>query len=192
MSAQHSTVRLDRAPDQLLAHAGEFLRSNKPVRALLCFAGVSDGVNALLPFRGALLPIRTFSTNFSPDPADKLDTVRVPVVAPPSQSGDFAGSYTANPDSTVNVIPVSLNRHKFKTVHVTAREASTTALNVLDTLVSSRGEAARPGRSAGYFLGDHRRRTTAIRRFTALAAASFDYKKVLGDPRVRAARRRCR
>ena len=34
-------------------------------------------------------------------------------------------------------MPVQLNRHKFKTVHVTAREASKTALNVLETLVSS-------------------------------------------------------
>ncbi len=42
-----------------------------------------------------LLPLRAFSTNFSPEPADKLDTVRVPVVGAPSQSSEFAGSYTA-------------------------------------------------------------------------------------------------
>ena len=35
------------------------------------------------------------------------------------------------------MVPVQLNRHKFKTIHVTAREAAETALNVLDTLVSS-------------------------------------------------------
>lgn len=84
-----------------------------------------------------LLPLRAFSTNFSPEPADKLDTVRVPVVGAPSQSSDFTGNYTQNADSTVTVIPVQLNKHKFKTVHVTAREASETALNVLETLVSS-------------------------------------------------------
>ena len=93
--------------------------------------------NALQPFMASLLPLRAFSTNFSPEPADKLDTVRVPVVAPPSQSSDFAGSYTDPADSTVTVVPVQLNRHKFKTIHVTAREAASTALNVLETLVSS-------------------------------------------------------
>ena len=92
---------------------------------------------ALQPWMAALLPLRAFSTNFSPEPADKLDTVRVPVVGAPSQSSDFVDSYTGNPDSTVTVIPVQLNRHKFKTIHVTAREASVTALNVLETLVSS-------------------------------------------------------
>ena len=79
--------------------------------------------NALQPWMSALLPLGAFSTNFSPQPADKLDTVRVPVVGAPSQSSDFAGNYTQNADSTVTVIPVLLNRHKFKTVHVTAREA---------------------------------------------------------------------
>ena len=45
---------------------------------------------ALQPFTAALTPMRAFSTNFSLDPADKLDTVRVPIVSPPSQSSDFA------------------------------------------------------------------------------------------------------
>src|SRR5881398_465874 len=95
--------------------------------------------NALQPWMAALAPLRAFSTNFSPEPADKLDTVRVPVVGAPSQSSDFGGSYTASADSTVTVtvIPVQLNRHKFKTIHVTAREAAETALNVLETLVAS-------------------------------------------------------
>lgn len=134
--------------------------------------------NALLPFRGALLPIRAFSSNFSPDPADKLDTVRVPVVGAPTQSSDFAGSYTANPDSTVNVIPVVLNRHKFKTVHMTAREASTTAFNVLDTLVS-----AAVKQLAQDVLHDIFSAITAANYgdpvIPALAAAAFDYKKLL-------------
>ena len=93
--------------------------------------------SALQPWMAGLLPLRAFSTNFSPEPADKLDTVRVPVVGAPSASSEFAGNYTTNADSTVSVIPVQLNKHKFKTVHVTAREASETALNVLETLVAS-------------------------------------------------------
>ncbi len=79
---------------------------------------------ALQPFTAALIPIRAFSSNFSPDPADKLDTVRVPIVGTPTGSSDFAGNYTVNADSTVSVIPVQLTRHKFKTVHLTAREAA--------------------------------------------------------------------
>jgi hypothetical protein len=50
---------------------------------------------ALQPFTAALTPMRAFSTNFSPDPAEKLDTVRVPFVGTPTQSSDFAGNYTA-------------------------------------------------------------------------------------------------
>ena len=92
--------------------------------------------NALQPWMAGLLPLRAFSTNFSPEPADKLDTVRVPVVGAPSQSSEFAGSYTANADSTVSVIPVQLNKHKFKTVHVTAREASEVAGGTFDAYAS--------------------------------------------------------
>lgn len=93
--------------------------------------------NALQPFMAALTPLRAFSTNFSPEPAEKLDTVRVPVIGTPSESSDFAGNYTDNADSTITVAPVVLNRHKYKTVHVTAREAAETAVPVLETLVAS-------------------------------------------------------
>ena len=135
--------------------------------------------SALLPFRAALTPLRAFSTNFSPEPADKLDTVRVPVVGAPGLSSDFAGNYTANADSTVTVIPVQLNRHKFKTVHVTAREAAETALNVLDTLV-----AGAVKQLAQDVLQDIFSEITAANYGTpaipAVAASAFDYKKVLG------------
>ena len=135
--------------------------------------------NALRPFTAALTPLRAFSTNFSPEPADKLDTVRVPVVGAPSQSSDFAGSYTAAADSTVSVIPVQLNRHKFKTVHVTAREAAETALNVLETLVSSAVKQL-----AQDVLQDIFSEITAANYgapgIAALAASAFDYKKILG------------
>lgn len=133
---------------------------------------------ALLPYRAALTPLRAFSTNFSPEPADKLDTVRVPVVGAPSTSSDFAGDYTANADSTVSVIPVQLNRHKFKTVHVTAREAAETALNVLETLVASAVKQL-----AQDVLQDIFSEITAANygapSITAVAASAFDYKKVL-------------
>ena len=134
--------------------------------------------SALLPFRAALTPLRAFSTNFSPEPADKLDTVRVPVVGAPSQSSDFAGSYTAPADSTVTVVPVQLNRHKFKTVHVTAREAASTALNVLETLVASAVKQL-----AQDVLQDIFSEITADNYgdpvIPALAAAAFTYKQIL-------------
>ncbi len=134
--------------------------------------------NALQPFMAALTPLRAFSTNFSPEPADKLDTVRVPVVGAPSQSSDFAGNYTSAADSTVTVIPVQLNRHKFKTVHVTAREAAETALNVLETLVASAVKQL-----AQDVLQDIFSEITAanygVPAIPAVAASAFDYKKIL-------------
>src|SRR5438067_13343764 len=92
---------------------------------------------ALKPFQAALLPLHAFSNNFSPEPADKLDTVRVPVVGAPSASSDFAGSYTQNAYSTVTVIRGQLNRHKFKTVSVTACEGAETSLRALETSVAA-------------------------------------------------------
>ncbi len=134
--------------------------------------------SALLPYRAALTPLRAFSTNFSPEPADKLDTVRVPVVGAPSESSDFAGDYTANADSTVTVVPVQLSRHKFKTVHVTAREASETALQVLETLVASAVKQL-----AQDVLQDVFSEITSANYgappLAALTASGFDYKKVL-------------
>lgn len=134
--------------------------------------------NALQPFMAALTPLRAFSTNFSPEPADKLDTVRVPVVGTPSQSSNFAGNYTANADSTVTVAPVVLNRHKYKTVHVTAREAAETAVPVLENLIASAVKQL-----AEDVLVDIFSEITAANygapAITALASSAFDYKKVL-------------
>ena len=133
---------------------------------------------ALQPFMAALLPMRAFSTNFSPEPADKLDTVRVPVVGAPAPASDFAGSYTDGADGTIDVVPVQLNRHKFKTVHVTAREAAETALNVLETLISSAVKQL-----AQDVLQDIFSEVTQANygdpAIAALAASAFDYKKVL-------------
>ena len=87
-------------------------------------------------------------------------------------------------------MPVQLNRHKFKTVHVTAREAAETALNVLETLVSSAVKQL-----AQDVLQDIFSEITAANygapAIPALAASAFDYKKVLGV-REACARRRCR
>ena len=92
---------------------------------------------ALMPFMSNLLPVTAFSTDFSPLPAEKLDTIRVPLVGAPSVSSDFTGDYSANADATVTVVPVTLSRHKYKTVHVTAKESAEVSLNVLETLVEA-------------------------------------------------------
>jgi hypothetical protein len=133
---------------------------------------------ALSPFTATLTPIRAFSSNFSPEPADKLDTVRVPLVGAPSQSSDFEGDYTANADSTVTTIPVQLSRHKFKTVHLTARENAETAFSVLDTLVANAVKQL-----AQDVLQDIFSAITAAKYgapvIPALAASAFDYRSVL-------------
>jgi hypothetical protein len=132
---------------------------------------------ALMPFMANLMPVSSLSTNFGPQPSDKGDTVRVPLVGAPTGSSDFAGDYTANADSTVTTIPVTLNRHKFKTVHVTAREASETAMDVLDTLVETAAQQL-----AQDVLLDIMSVIT-LGNFgapiAALAPTAFDYKKVL-------------
>ncbi len=135
--------------------------------------------NALQPFMSALLPMRAFSTNFSPEPADKLDTVRVPVVGAPSAASDFAGSYTTSADSTIDVVPVQLNRHKYKTVHVTAREAAETALNVLETLVASAVKQLAQDVLQDVF-SEITNANYGAPAIPALASTAFDYKKVLG------------
>lgn len=93
--------------------------------------------NALMPWMTALLPLTAFSTNFSPSPADKLDTIKVPVIGAPTSASDFAGDYTQNADSEASSVPVVLNRHKYKTVHMTAKEAATTAIPLLEKLVAT-------------------------------------------------------
>jgi hypothetical protein len=133
---------------------------------------------ALMPFMSNLLPVTAFSTDFSPLPAEKLDTIRVPLVGAPSVSSDFTGDYSANADATVTVVPVTLSRHKYKTVHVTAKESAEVSLNVLETLVEAAAQQL-----AQDVLVDIFSCITAANfgapGIAALAPTAFDYKKVL-------------
>jgi len=52
---------------------------------------------ALTPFTANLMPVTSFSTNFGPQPSDKGDTVRVPLIGAPSGSSDFAGDRRDEP-----------------------------------------------------------------------------------------------
>ncbi len=134
---------------------------------------------ALQPFLKTLLPVAAFSRNFSPNPADKGDMIRVPIVGAPAESSDFQGDYTANSGADIQTVPVVLNRHKYKTVHVTATEAADTALNVLETLVVSAAQQLAIDVVQDIFTAI----TAAAYGAPAippLAPSDFNYKAVLG------------
>lgn len=94
---------------------------------------------ALQGFVDALLSIVSFSTDISADPGIKNKSVTVPLIST-TAAGDFAGDYTANPDSTVGEVQVVLNVHKFKTVHLTDVQASQTPVK-LEELGYQAGQA---------------------------------------------------
>ena len=134
--------------------------------------------NALLPWMETLLPLSAFSTNFSPDAADKLDTVKVPVIGAPSASSDYAGDYTANADSEASSVAVTLDRHKYKTVHLTAKEAATTSIPLLEKLVTTAAQQLAIDVMSDIFTS-----ITAANFGTpaipAIAAEDFGYKTII-------------
>ncbi len=132
---------------------------------------------ALRPWMTELMPLSVFSTNLSAEVADKGDTVKVPVIGAPSPASDFAGTYIDNTDSEASTVAVTLDRHKFKTVHLTAKEADTTAIPLLEKLVSTASQQL-----AIDVLTDIFPCITATNFKTALsnvATSNFDYKEVL-------------
>lgn len=92
---------------------------------------------ALMPWMTELMPLSVFSTNLSSEVADQGDTVKVPVIGAPSPSSDFTGSYLPAADSEASSVPVTLDRHKYKTVYLSAKEADVTAIPLLEKLVST-------------------------------------------------------
>ena len=97
----------------------------------------------------------------------------------------------------MTTIPVTLNRHKFKTVHVTARENSETAMDVLDTLVEVAAQQlaqdvlldikASTGATSGELdrlkaaaMGAKVGPASATESFLELLKAGMDLEKVLG------------
>ena len=141
---------------------------------------------ALQPFLQSVWPVTAFSTNFSAEAADKGDTVRVPIVGAPTGSSNFAGDYTSGAAGTITSIPVVLNRHKYKTVSVTPKEAANTSVPVLENLITGAAQQL-----AIDVLNDILAAVTVANYGAAptplagLAEANFDYSKVL------AARRAC-
>jgi hypothetical protein len=89
-------------------------------------------------FVAALTPLRAFSTDFSPEFAQRGKTVNVPVIGAANASYDFAGSYSQNADSAVDGIPVVLDRHKVQSLHLTDKEVSESSWVSLERLATSK------------------------------------------------------
>lgn len=135
---------------------------------------------ALQPFMQGVWPISAFSTNFSAEAADRGDTIRVPIVGAPTASSDFTGDYTTGAAGTITSTPVTLNRHKYKTVSVTAKEQSNTSVQVLENLIVGAAQQL-----AIDVLNDILSNVTAANYGAAptglsgLATSAFNYTKLL-------------
>jgi hypothetical protein len=100
--------------------------------------GIVISQSGLDAFRSAFLPVRAFSTDFSPDPAAKYDTVNVPYVPAASAAADFAGTYTRQ-DSTINKKQIVLNKHKFVSWYLNDREFSKSPVLNLERFGMAKG-----------------------------------------------------
>lgn len=89
-------------------------------------------------FVAALTALRAFSTDFSSEFIEKGKTVNVPIIGAANSSYDFAGSYSANADSSVSAIPVVLNRHKVQSLHLTDKEVSESSWVSIERLAISK------------------------------------------------------
>ena len=89
-------------------------------------------------FVAALMPLRSFSTDFSSEFVERGKTVHVPVVGAANKSYDFDGSYSQNADSSVDTIPVELTRHKVQSLHLTDKEYSESSIISLERLARSK------------------------------------------------------
>lgn len=89
-------------------------------------------------FVAALTPLRAFSTDFSPEFTQRGKTVNVPVIGAANASYDFAGSYSQNADSSVDGIPVVLDRHKVQSLHLTDKEVSESSWVSIERLAVSK------------------------------------------------------
>jgi len=87
-------------------------------------AGLKDDIiiqSALQAFTDTLMPLNVFSNDFSPEPGRRGQSVSVGVIGNMTAS-DFAGSYIASPDASETEVEVSMDKHIFKTVHLTDTE----------------------------------------------------------------------
>ena len=106
-------------------------------------AGLNNDIikqGALQGFVDALLPLAAFSFDVSPQAGERGASVSVGLISSQS-AGDFAGSYATNPDSTVSAVSVTMNVHKFKTVHLTDTQLANSSILKLEELGYQAGHA---------------------------------------------------
>lgn len=99
-------------------------------------AGLNNDIvkqGALQGFVDALLPLAAFSFDVSPQAGERGSSVTVGLINTQS-AGDFAGNYTTNPDSDIDAVSVTLNVHKFKTVHLTDTQLANSSVLQLQEL----------------------------------------------------------
>lgn len=98
---------------------------------------------AVLEFGSLLAPLRAFSLDMSPAPAQPGAKVTVPVFATKAATS-FSGSY-AGADSTVTGVDVVLNQHLFASAHVTDREVAESSVDYLSNLGKQNGRGVAKG-----------------------------------------------
>jgi hypothetical protein len=75
-------------------------------------------------FLSVMAPLNAFSTNFSPARGQVGQAVQVPLYGSAGVANNFGGDYSANSDSSIGAVTVNLDKHFYKTVHVTDTEAA--------------------------------------------------------------------
>jgi hypothetical protein len=106
-------------------------------------AGLNNAIireGALQGFVSVLLPILRMATDISPKAAEKGSSVSVGLIGT-TTANDFAGDYRTSPDSTVTAVEVSLDKHKYKTVHLTDNEFWNSSAIKLEELGFQAGQA---------------------------------------------------
>jgi len=106
-------------------------------------AGLNNDIvrqGALQGFVDALLPLAAFSFDVSPMAGERGSSVSVGLISAQA-AGNFAGSYKTDPDSTVGEVAVTLNVHKFKTVHLTDTQLANSSVLKLEELGYQAGHA---------------------------------------------------
>lgn len=106
-------------------------------------AGLNNDIikqGALQGFVDALLPLAAFSFDVSPMAGERGASVSVGLISAQT-AGDFAGSYKTDPDSTVGSVQVTMNVHKFKTVHLTDTQLANSSVLKLEDLGYQAGHA---------------------------------------------------
>lgn len=94
---------------------------------------------ALETFLKTLLPFNAFSTNFSPDPVQKGQTVLVPLIASLTAT-TFGGSYAICAGSQ-SVVTITINKHKHVPIGQNDLDAANSSRASLESFAAQQGRA---------------------------------------------------